>query len=327
MNGSSGCRVEATIEAALTWDYDSRSGQLATLHERARQGQWDAATGVDWSAEVPYGAPLAPDSGFALATFDASPLARHGREIWDAFRWEFQSWMVSQFLHGEQGALVAAARQVETMPDMDAKYCAAGQLADEARHVEVFSRYAREKMPAAYPISDPLAGLLRDALADSRWDMTTLGMQIMVEALAMAAFRLADRTFHDPLIRHICRLVARDEARHVSFGVIELCGESARWSVAERAEREDFVLHAASLMSRRFLLEDIWQRLGVDRCQGVEFARSSPLMIGYRQAIFARVVAALARIGLMTDRVRDGFASLGLLGHAGARVSAAGTGR
>jgi hypothetical protein len=315
--------VSATIQASLTWDYDYAPGQLATLYERGKQSQWDAATAVDWSAEVAYGAPVGPDSAFGRGAFGVSRLAGHGPGLWDAFRWEFQSWMVSQFLHGEQGALMVAARQVETMSGIDAKYCAVGQVVDEARHVEVFSRYAREKMPAAYPVSAPLAELLRDALADSRWDMTMLGMHIMVEALAMAAFRLADRTFHDPLIRHICRLVARDEARHVSFGVIELTGARARWTAAEQAEREDFVLHAASLMSRRFLLEDIWLRLGVDPDEGVDFARSSPLMISYRQAIFGRVVSALARIGLMTDRVRDGFGTLGLLSYAGARAAGA----
>lgn len=315
----------APVGVHLTWNYQPENQALATLYERGKQGQWNAATDLDWSVPVEYGSPLPDDSGYAVAAFEASPLARFGRPMWDRFRWEFQGWMVSQFLHGEQGALVAAARLVEVTPGIESKLYAASQVADEARHVEAFSRYLREKIPDAYPVSPPLAALLRDTLDDDRWDLTALGMQIMVEALAMAAFRLADRTFHDALIRQICRYVARDEARHVSFGVISLEQLYPELTSAEIADREEFVLEAAQLMSRRFLLGEIWERTGVDRTEGMEFARTNELMVGYRQAIFAKVVSSLSRIGLMTERVRGGFAGLDLLGFAGTR--AAGTTR
>ncbi len=320
---AAGLGVTATVDTHLTWDYDRSTASLASLYERGKRAQWDASRDLDWSVPVPYGEPLADDSAFALAAFTASPLARFGRPMWDAFRWEFQSWMVSQFLHGEQGALVAAARLVQAVPDLDAKYCAASQVGDEARHVDAFSRYLREKLPSGYPVSPPLAALVRDALGDRRWDLTSLGIQIMVEALAMAAFRLADRTFHDDLIRQICRLVARDEARHVSFGVLSLAQVYRELTTAERREREEFVLAAAQLMSRRFLLDEVWQRLDVDRREGTEFARSNPLMISYRKAIFAKVCSSLERIGLMTDRVRAGLDQLDLLGFA-ARASLTG---
>jgi rubrerythrin len=308
-----GMTISAPVVAHLTWDYDGKTPKIQSLYEHGKQAQWNASTDLDWSIDANFGGPLADDSAFAFETFAASPLSRYGRPMWDTFRWEFQSWMVSQFLHGEQGALVSAARLVEVLPDMDSKCFAAGQAADEARHVEVFSRYLREKVPDPYPISAPLASLLGDTLGDDRWDIVALGMQIMVEALAMAAFRLADRTFHDDLIRRICLLVARDEARHVSFGVTALEGLYEQLSHAERAEREEFVLEAAQLMSRRFLLGEIWERLGVDRAEGMEFARYDSLMIGYRRALFSRVVSSLAHVGLLTERVRTGFAGLDLL--------------
>jgi hypothetical protein len=109
----------------------------------------------------------------------------------------------AKFLHGEQGALAASARLVETVPGLDAKYHLASQVVDEARHLEVFSRYLRDNGPDPYPPSPSLITLLEHALADARWDVTALGMHIMIEALAMAAFRLADGTFHDALIRHV----------------------------------------------------------------------------------------------------------------------------
>jgi rubrerythrin len=305
--------IPARVDARLTWDYDGKAGKIQALYEHGKLAQWNASTDLDWTVEANVGGPLPDDSAFAFGAFAGSALSRYGRPFWDTFRWEFQSWMVSQFLHGEQGALVSAARLVEVLPDMESKCFAAGQAADEARHVEVFSRYLREKVPDPYPISTPLASLLSDTLGDDRWDIVALGMQIMVEALAIAAFRLADRTFHDDLIRSICRLVARDEARHVSFGVMSLDGLYRQLSHAERAEREEFVLEAAQLMSRRFLLGEIWERLGVDRAEGVEFARRDHLMIAYRRALFSRVVASLKRIGLLTDRVRAGFTGLDLL--------------
>jgi hypothetical protein len=310
-----GMTVRAVVDANLTWDYRGTGERVRSLYERATQSQWRASD-VDWRTEVPFGAPLPDDSAFAMSAFRASPLARHGRRMWDTFRWELQSWMVSQFLHGEQAALVVAGRLVEAVPDVESKLYAASQAVDEARHVDVFSRYLAEKVAEPYPISEPLRLMLTDILADSRWDVTALGMQIMVEALAMAAFRLADSTFHDDLIRQISRLVARDEARHVSFGVLALGGLYEQMTSAERAEREELVLESASLIRQRFLLDDIWRRLEVSRVEGTTFAADNELMVMYRQAIFSRVGHALGQIGLMTERVRTGLDGLGLLGFA-----------
>jgi hypothetical protein len=305
--------IRAPVEATLTWRYDPAEPRVMALYERAKQAQWNAATDIDWSQDVPFGAPLPDDSAYAMAAFEASPLAARGRPMWDAFRWELQAWMVSQFLHGEQGALVVAGRLVEVVPDVDSKFYAASQAADEARHVEVFARYLRDKLPATYPVSGPLQSLIAHILSDRRWDVTALGMQIMVEALAMAAFRLADTTFHDGLIKDITRLVARDEARHISFGVMSLGGIYREMTRAELADREDLVLEAAYLTRRRFLLEDVWERLDVPRADGMAYAGTDHLMIKYRQTIFAKVVSALRSIGLLTDRVRDGLLDLGLL--------------
>ncbi|MEU9192937.1 ferritin-like domain-containing protein [Streptomyces hundungensis] len=297
----------------LSWDYTPRTPQLHRLHQRAQEQQWSAGD-LDWSLPVPFGAPLPDGTDFARASFEASPMAARGRPMWDTFRWELQSWLVSQFLHGEQAALVAAARLVQELPDVESKLCAASQVTDEARHVEVFSRYLREKIPQPYAVNEALNALVKDVLSDARWDIAALGMQIVVEALAMAAFRLAGTTFHDPLIRRVTTLVARDEARHVSFGVLALREVHREFGSAERAEREDLVLDAAALMRRRFLLGDVWERLDVDRAAGVRYAASDRAMVAYRRTVFTRVVSALDHIDLLTDRVRQGLDRLDLLG-------------
>ncbi|GIJ08915.1 hypothetical protein Van01_21290 [Micromonospora andamanensis] len=305
--------VSSSIDTHLDWNYDDRVGStFRTLYERGVRAQW-SADDVDWSVPVPYGAPLPDDSAFAMSAFRASPLAARGRPMWDAFRWELQVWMVSQFLHGEQAAMVVAGRLVGSLPDLDSKLCAASQAIDEARHLDVFSRYLREKVGDSYPVSPPLRELLDDVLLESRWDVTALGMQIMVEAVAMAAFRLAESTFHDDLIKDLTRRVGRDEARHVSFGVLSLEGLYQQLTTAERAEREGLVLDAAELIRRRFLLVDIWERLDVDPRVGAEFAATDPLMVRYRQAVFSRVCRALRQVDLLTDRVVGGLIGLDLL--------------
>ena len=130
---------------------------------------------------------------------DASALLRvssNGSSAWSRLgpreraqvRQHTAAWQFSQFLHGEQGALICASKIVQTVPDLDSKFYAATQVMDEARHVEAYSRYLREKLELAYPINAHLKALLNDVISDSRWDMTYLGMQVLIEGLALAAF-------------------------------------------------------------------------------------------------------------------------------------------
>jgi P-aminobenzoate N-oxygenase AurF len=313
-------RFTASIDACFTWDFGPQRPRLRDLYEQSKQAQWNATTDIDWAIEVEFYSSLPDDSLYATTAFEASPLARHGPSLWQRFRWELQSWLVCQFLYGEQGALIAAARLAQVLPQVDAKFCAASQAADEARHMEVFSQYIRQNVPNPYAVSAPLAALFDDLVDHREWDLTALGIQVVVEPLALAAFRLASNTFHDDLIKQITRFVANDEARHMAFGILLLEDLYRDLSEAERAYREELVLDAAALMSRRFLLEEIWDRLGVEPRVGVEFASNNPMMVAYRQTIFSKVVSSLARIGLMTERVRDGLAKLGLLSVTGRRV-------
>jgi hypothetical protein len=301
-------------DARLALRHESERARIASLYEQSKRLQWNASTDVDWSIGVDYGAELPEDSAFGLSAFASSPLAGRGRRGWDAFRWEFHSWLASQFAHGEEAALVASARLAAVLPDVEAKCFAAVQVGDEARHVEAFSRYVREKMPATYPVATPLARLLQDLLRDARWDITALGLHVILEGLAMAMLRMANSTFHDALIRDITRLAARDEGRHIAFGIVLLHAVYLELDEAGLAEREDVVLEAAGHMRSWFLLEDVWERVGVGRAEGLAFAQRNSMMVAYRQAVFAKVAGSLTRIGLMTDRVRGGLLDLGLLG-------------
>ena len=228
--------------------------------------------------------------------------------------------MVGEFQHGEQGALIAAARLVETLPHIETKFCAASQAADEARHVEVFSRYTRERIEHPYPAPKPMTMFLQHVLQQGEWDMTALGLHIVLEPIALAVFRLAKTIFRDEVLKQIIRLVARDEARHVAFGLQLLEGVFAEMSSAEHKRREDFVLEAIHLMNRRFLLEDVWARLGIPRSDGIAFASEDAMMFAHRRSVFARVASNLSRVGLLTPPMRAEMEKLNLLGRAAQRV-------
>src|SRR5439155_363605 len=161
---------------------------LLSLYDKGKKQQWDAATRIDWSQD------LDPENPQEI---DDRLIPIFGSALWDKLtdkekvhlRHHQQAQTVSQFMHGEQGALMAAARIVQTAPDLDAKFYAATQVMDEARHVEAYARLLNEKLGIAYPITPGLKSLLETVLTDRRWDMTYLGMQILIEGLALAAFQ------------------------------------------------------------------------------------------------------------------------------------------
>ncbi len=325
-----GLDVDADVSTHFTWDYDQTRSALTKLYEKGKTAQWNATTDIDWSPEVVFGEPdpdMTDETRQMLDQFMGfgspdSPFANFNDDERVRLGWEFQTWMVSQFQHGEQGALVATARLVETVPDIDSKYYAANQVADEARHVEAYSRYLNEKLGHHYDISKPLESLLIDIMTEKRWDITYLGMQIMVEGLALAAFGLGNVLFRDPIIKQITDLVMRDEARHVAFGVLALQEFYPQLTSAELADREEFLLEATELMYQRFLLEQVWERVGIDVEAGKRYASTNPLMIIFRQMLFSKIVPNVNKLGLMTDRVRARFEELQVIQYADAPDSA-----
>jgi hypothetical protein len=224
------------------------------------------------------------------------------------------AWMLSQFLHGEQGALLATAKIVQAVPHEEAKWYAANQVADEARHVEVYHRYLTEKLGRSFEVNRHLQTLLDEIISDSRWDMTYLGMQIMVEGLALAAFGMMKLQMPDePLIQDITTRIMGDESRHVAFGVLSLEELYREMSEKELREREDFIIDATHLMRDRLLMDQVYERMGWDVAEWVSWAVQTPFMRGFRQMLFSKIVPNLKRLGLLTPRVREEYAKLGIL--------------
>jgi hypothetical protein len=236
----------------------------------------------------------------------------------DATRAEFwlhmNAWSLSQFLHGEQGALLVASQLCSCAPTFNAKLYAASQTFDEARHVEVFNKYLQNRIGVMYPINTHLKSIIDKILTDRRWDMKFIGMQIVIEGLALSAFNTTRETTPDPVLKDVVYLVTRDEARHVTFGVNYLEEFVGTLTDEEREERAQFAYEACVISRERLVATDVFRHFGWD----VEEARQKVLegfvMSTFRNLLFQRVVPNLKRIGLLTETIRPKFEALGILG-------------
>jgi hypothetical protein len=319
--------VENNADSIFTWDYERSRVPLMKLYEKAKTSMWNGETDLDWSIEVDNEKlarenPLTPTvEGIAALGIDLSGtvLATWNNDDWVTFEMERINWSLSQFMHGEQGALICTAKIVETVPWIDAKYYAATQVMDEARHVEVFAKYLDTKLDGHYAINHHLKMLLDDIVNDSRWDMTYLGMQIMVEGLALAAFGMAHQTTEDPLLKQLLRYVMSDEARHVAFGVLSLKEYYESLSSAELLDRQEFAFEAAVRMRDRFLQQEVWERLGVPVRDAIRvFKQDDPEVKNqdpFQQLLFSKIVPNCKKLGLLDANdgwLRKRFDTLGV---------------
>jgi len=312
-DGPSGIEARSvTFPMTYTWDYVSQRADLRVLYEKSKDLNWNARTLIAWDTKVDPEAPNMPDS--------LNPL--FGTPIWGKLdpkreipnlRRHLGSYMFSNFLHGEQGALLAASQIVNCAPTLDAKLYAAAQVFDEARHVEAYDRYLREKIELVYPISPYLKTLLDMLLEDSRWDFKYLGMQIMVEGVALGAFGTIHQTSEEPLIRQITHQIMQDEARHVAFGVLSLKDTYKEMAANELRDREDFILVSSRLLRDRFLGQEVFERLGLPQKECEEACEKSEVMMVFRRLLFSKIVPNVKRLGLLTPYVRKGFEELGVI--------------
>ena len=308
-------RVAQEFEADFRWEYDDGRDGLLKLYRKGKRQQWDSDTRLDWSEE------LNPDNPAAMPD-QVVPI--FGSAIWNKLdakeratvRQHVQAWQLSQFLHGEQGALVCTAKIVQQVPQIDAKFYAATQVMDEARHVEAFSRLLHEKYELAYPINPHLKSLLDDTLTDSRWDMTYLGMQVLIEGVALAAFGTIRDYAGAALPKAVTTYVMQDEARHVAFGRLALKDYYPQLTAKERDEREEFVVEGCYLLRDRFLGDEVWEQLGFPTAECKQWTEHSEIMRVYRNNLFARIVPTIREIGLWGPRVRKAYADMGILGFA-----------
>jgi len=313
--------VPQEFTATFRWEYEDGRASLLNLYEKGKQRQWNAAERIDWSQELdPENPEQLPDESMPI--FGSPPYLRMTPEERVMARTHFQAWQLSQFLHGEQGALLCTAKIVQQVPDIDAKFYAATQVIDEARHVEAYSRLLHEKFRLAYPITPTLKRLLDGVLSDSRWDMTYLGMQVLIEGLALAAFAQIRDQAQNPLAAAVNAYVMQDEARHVAFGRLALRDYYPQLTQKERDEREEFAVEACYAMRDRFQAEEVWGALGLPVAECAAYMNESDFMRRYRSALFTRIVPTMKDIGLWGDKIRRAYAEMNILGFADADLQA-----
>jgi hypothetical protein len=312
-------KMQANHKAHFDWTYPSDQPDMRDLYNRAKRGQWDSDRALDWSIDVD---PMNRAVPFLREGFiDFELLKSKAGIILDQTEQtkllhSITSWLLSQFLHGEQGALFAAAQVTEAVQFFDGKLYGATQVMDEGRHVEVFSRYLEEKLGKMYQVNDNLYVIIDALMEDGRWDMKFLGMQIMIEGLALGAFGTIYRTTREPLLKNLLKNVIQDEARHVHYGVLALREHiTAQLTDKERQEREDWAFEVALLMRNRFMLYEVyeeWFEHKMSRQQWREFVTQVPGMNEFRQVCFSRLVPNLREIGLLTPRILPAYEKAGL---------------
>jgi|TARA_B110000438_G_scaffold303538_1_gene365485 hypothetical protein len=296
------------LVGSYNWDYTIQDNRIAKLYELGKKLNWNVELDIDWDR------PLVTSDELPVTFWDEYPPYS---ALKDSDKKEFirhrSSSQFSQFLHGEQGALLVASQLVSCAPTYQAKLYAASQAFDEARHVEAFSRYIQDRSKLMYPVGSGLKSLLDKILKDQRWDLKLIGMQIIIEGLALAAFNTAKAVTPDPVLKDILHLIIRDEARHVTFGVNYLEDFIENLTKEEREDRAMFAYEACVISKERLFPTDVFRKYGWDENEAREFSNEAGFALEFQRLLFSRVVPNLSRIGLLTEKVRPLYDKLGVL--------------
>jgi hypothetical protein len=310
--GAMAWQVQAPLRTEFTWEYDKARSDLLALYEKGKRQQWNATDRIDWSRDLDPENPMElPDETISL----------HGTDLWNRLsprqiadlRRYLQALNISQFMHGEQGALICAAKIVQQVEGIDAKFYAATQVVDEARHVEAYARLLHEKFDIVFPINKSLQALIGDVVERQEWDFTYLGMQVVIEGLALAAFQGIRDNARNPLAAQVNAYVMQDEARHVAFGRLALRQYYPQLSDAERDRREEFLVEACYLMRDRLQPSYAWEAAGLDVKECLAVHEGAVATAKFRARLFSRIVPTVRDIGLWGPRVRKAFEDLGAL--------------
>ncbi len=319
---------ETAMEIAWQFDYEMGIDKLRSLYSKSKKLQWDGEVDLDWSTEVDPAKPIIDDDRFGLSEIPF--VKRLSKSQQETFRAHVGAQRLSQFLHGEQGALMTAATLTHAVPDYEGKLYAATQTMDEARHVEVFERYVR-KLALVYPMSPFLRDLIDITLKSENWVKIAIGMNMIVEGLALGAFHNMRRATSCDLLRSLIEGVLRDESRHVAFGNVYVGATIADMHADDREDVAEFAYDALMMMvgatgqrkgeppapdpTFRLVLEnceidpgDFLAGMREAREQGIRFDQPPGTIHAFKDLM----MPALVRVGAVTERTREKFAEQGL---------------
>jgi len=312
--------VDAAYQTVFTWSYSGELARFRDLYAKSLTLQWHGLNDLDWSQ------PIQMDALPNKFCVDGVPV--HESTFWaqldPTLKTEVQKRLLghqlSNILHGEQGALLIAGQLVGAVPDLDAKLFVATQTLDEARHVEVFSKYL-QGLHKINRITPTLAQLLDRVVSSPSWLHKLVGMQVVIEGIALTHFRSVRSECKDPLLRRLLMLVTRDEARHTSFGVSYLKRIVPKLSPKERADLEDGAFEAVRLMrdptadrSIRVRMFELWELIGLDPAETwkrIWEEVGGPAQVEVESDAIRRIIIPhLRMVGLLSERIERCFEQL-----------------
>ena len=306
---------QTPLTGSFNWDYTVQDNRIKKLYELGKQLNWNVEEDVDWKPEF---------TGINDEEFEweDGQWAKHkvyktfDKETRIEFFKDLNSWATSQFLHGEQGALLVASQLASCAPTYNAKLYAASQTFDEARHVEAFNKYLQQRLKRSWPIGRALKGLLDKILTDPRWDLKFIGMQVVIEGLALAAFNAAKESTNDPVFKRMLELIIRDEARHVTFGINYLTDFVTTLTEEEKLDRAQFALEACTVSRNRLRAYDVWEKCGMDFEYTDAYQKENIFQTQFQDVLFSRIMPNLKKIGLLHDELVPEYENLGVMGYA-----------
>jgi ferritin-like protein len=313
--------IPSTVDTVFQLDYSVQAEDMRGLYEKAKRDQWNASRDIDWTA------PADPEGRI----LDDQLIDIYGSPIWERMPGDVRrelnrriaAWRLSVLMYGEQGAMLACSQLVDVLTGPDEKFFQATQVMDEARHNEVLSRYIDTRLGGLrYPMPQAERELFEAILGDSRWYIKTIALQLVAETFAVALFKMLVEAGADPVLREMSRRILQDESRHMAFGMLTLPGVIRDATAAERREMEDFTCMALERVLKGFFPLEAFQDVGMTRAEidevrawRREVAAKNDYAVFrkfFRRDMHGSMVANLARIGLLTERVRPRLAALGV---------------
>ena len=303
------------LKGSYNWDYTVVDDRIKKLYELGKKLNWNVSDDLDWSQTHPKDEFLV-NQDFRLVPDEIVGLDELTMEQRLEMDRHQVSWNLSQFLHGEQGALLVASQLASCAPTFNAKLYAASQTFDEARHVEAFNKYLQTRIKRTWPIGRALKGLLDKILTDPRWDLKFIGMQVVIEGLALAAFNASKNATKDPVLYQMLDYIIRDEARHVTFGINYLTDYVQTLTQEEQIDRANFALEACTVSRNRLRAYDVWEKYGMDIEFTEEYQKENIFQTQFQDVLFSRIMPNLKKIGLLRDELIPEYEKLGVMGYA-----------
>jgi hypothetical protein len=313
--------ISGSMDTVFEFDYTVRAEDMRSLYEKAKRDQWNATRDIAWATPE-------PDDGRVLAD---ELIDIHGSPLWEKLserdRVELNrritAWRLSVLVYGEQGAMLACSQLVDIVPGTDEKFFQATQVMDEARHNEVLERYIQTRLGGLhYPMPENERFLFDAILTDPRWYIKTIALQLVAETFAVSMFKMMAEAAVDPVLGEVCRRILLDESRHMGFGMLALPKIVREATEGERREMEDFTCLAVEKVLTGFFPLEAYQDVGFSPAQIQEvrtYRRDAASRNDYaayrkyfRRDMHTAMVNNLARINLLTERVRPRLAALGV---------------